>query len=326
MARGGWRLAIGSVVFAGVLLFSVTGRSDSGREGRQIVALGQVLFSDVRLSAGGGLSCASCHRPDLAWSDGARQAVGERGRVGRRNTPTLAGVFRRGALFWDGAAADLNTATTRPLFDPLEMANKSEEDLLGRMQDDAVYRSLFDAAFGSPEPSMVRIAGALAAFVGTLERQSRYDRYRAGEMAALNGEEIRGLEIFNGKAGCTACHGGGDLTDDGFHNTGLAMPGETGSDTGRHGVTGLAADAGRFRTPTLRAVGITAPYMHNGAFPDLDAVVRFYERGGGQPWLRNAREAGDPVLAAMATVSPLIQPFSLSQEERRALVAFLNAL
>ena len=164
------------------------------------------------------------------------------------------------------------------------------------------------------------------AYLAGLETPTRLDRFAAGDAAALDDREIRGLHLFRTRAGCANCHHGPLLSDGRFHNLGLSGYGEPGADLGRHAVTGQPEDAGRFRTPSLRHVARTAPYMHSGHFPTLASVVAFYVRGGGEVWVRNAGEAADMLRRHAATLSPHVRPLDLTPAERADLVAFLGAI
>ncbi|WP_430037016.1 cytochrome-c peroxidase [Neorhizobium sp. BT27B] len=289
-----------------------------------LAALGARLFTDPSLSKGGKTACSSCHMPSRSFTDGRARSIGDSGIQTRRNTPTLLSVSRRATYFWDGAEAEFQAAVQRPLFDPDEMGNVSADALVVRIRLAEDYESDFARAFGSPEITLTRIGEALAAYIRDIDEASRHAA--AAEKPSLTSQQLAGRRIFSGKAGCGMCHAGPALTDEAFHNTGLAMPGEAAADTGRFSVTGDPSDAGRFRTPSLRAVASTAPYMHNGAFADLDMVIRLYERGGGSPWVRDQAEEADPVARNMASVSPLLAPFVLTEDERNALIAFLKKL
>lgn len=289
-----------------------------------IVALGARLFTDPSLSKCGKTACSSCHMPSWSFTDGRARSIGDSGIQTRRNTPTLLSVSRRATYFWDGAEIEFQAAVQRPLFDHDEMGNVSADTLVDSIRSEGDYERDFAQAFGSPEITQARIGEAMAAYIRDIDEAAR--RAAEAEKPSMTSQQMAGLQIFSGKAGCGVCHAGPALTDEAFHNTGLAVPGEAAADTGRFSVTGDPSDAGRFRTPSLRAVASTAPYMHNGAFADLDMVIRFYERGGGSPWVRNQAEEADPVARNMASVSPLLRPFVLTEDERKALIAFLKKL
>ncbi|MGI2033918.1 cytochrome-c peroxidase [Rhizobium panacihumi] len=322
--RGSW-FAIAVLLSGSCAIFAQDiGTTAVGQADTSIVALGARLFDDPALSGGGRTACSTCHMPSRYFADGLARSVGDSGHPARRNTPTLLSAAGRTTYFWDGVETDLRSAVQRPLFDPDEMGNLSSETLLETIKSRRGYEADFAGVFGSTDISLSRVADALVAYLRDIDASFRHDA-KVSQLA-LAWQQRAGLRIFRGKAGCGTCHTGASLTDDSFHNTGLAMPGEAGVDPGRFSVTGTVSDAGRFRTPSLIAVANTAPYMHNGAFTDLDMVIRFYERGGGSPWLRNQWEEADPVARSMATVSSKLRAFELTAQEREALLAFLKTL
>ncbi len=220
----------------------------------------------------------------------------------------------------------LDEQSLRPLTQPDEMGFTSIDAVLARINSAPASLSAFSDA-GDPAPiTRAALGRALAAYLRTLDTPTRWDRFLAGEPAALDDREIRGLHLFRTKAGCANCHFGPRLTDDGFHNLKISAFGEPSQDLGRFDVTGNPDDAGRFRTPSLRHVARTAPYMHNGLFETLEGVVNFYARGGGEVWARNADEAAHPLYPHAARLSRHIRPLDLSDDEKAALVAFLRAL
>ncbi len=278
------------------------------------VALGRALFFDPRLSADGTVSCASCHDPARAFTDGRPVAIGIGGRAGTRNTPTILNralrAGRETPLFFDGRAATLEAQVLVPLAHPLEMGSPPDR-AAAAIAAVPGYAPLFAAAFGDPAVDVARLARAIAAFERTLvSGDSALDRFQiGGAWDALSPAALEGRALFLGKAGCVECHGGYNLTDERFHNLGVGMDAPS-PDLGRFLVTGKDEDRGAFKTPTLRDVARTAPYMHDGSLPTLAEVVDFYDRGGTpNPWL-------DPDMA----------PLGLTVAERAALVAFLEAL
>jgi cytochrome c peroxidase len=272
------------------------------------VALGARLFFDRRLSSDSTIACADCHRPERGFADGKRVAEGVRGRRGTRNTPAIINRTYGRAFFWDGRAPALELQVLQPIQNPVEMAAELPE-LVARLDRDPAYASSFRAVFGRP-PDATSLSHALASYVRMLlSGRSRYDRHEAGERDALDAAEREGLGLFRGRARCATCHSGSNFTDEDFHNTGISWN-DGGGDPGRHGVTGRPEDRGKFKTPTLRDVELTAPYMHDGSFDTLEAVVEFYDRGAG----RNPN------------LDPALRPIGLSAAERRSLVAFLKAL
>ncbi len=262
----------------------------------QLVALGRRLFFDRNLSRDGKLSCAACHDPDRAFSDG--RPVG-----GTRRAPTLVNRDRGRSFFWDGRAATLEQQVIQPILDPgeLGMTRESVQALIRS----APYRTLFGDA-----PTLDRLAVALASYVRTItSADSPYDRFERGDKTALTRAEIRGLFLFRREAGCSACHYGPNLTDEDFHNTGIASRAGTRVDSGRAAVTGNPKDRGAFKTPTLREVARRGPYMHDGSLATLEQVVDYYDRGG-----------------EGAGLDAHMRPLHLTAAEKHDIVAYLGAL
>jgi cytochrome c peroxidase len=264
-----------------------------------LVAAGKKLFFDARLSADGVVSCATCHDPKRAFADTHRLSPGVFQRTGTRHTPALIARSSSTLQFWDGRAATLEQQVLEPIKNPKEMA-MTVEAVLDRLQRDREYQG-WDAG---------RLAAALAAYIRTIQSvDSPVDRFlRQG--VPLSALELEGLRLFRDKARCYLCHSGDHYTDESFHNTGVAWQRGQLADAGRAFVTGKAYHRGAFKTPTLREVARTAPYMHDGSIATLAEVVEFYDEGGRKnPWLDEN-----------------IQPLHLSDAEKRALVAFLAAL
>ena len=273
------------------------------------VQLGKHLFFDKRLSKDETISCATCHSPAKGFSNALAVAKGVSGELGNRNVPTVVNRLYGRAEFWDGRAETLESQALGPLFNPLEMG-MNEELLLERVKTDAVYGKLFYEAFGDPEPTVERIGKAIACFERTLVTgSSAFDRYEwNGEMSALSASAVRGLALFRGKARCSTCHIGTNFTDETFHNIGAGEAGQ--NDEGHAAVTGDPADFGKFKTPTLRNIAQTAPYMHDGSLERLEDVIAFYDRGG-RP---------NPNLDVE------MKPLGLSESEKEDLRTFLASL
>jgi cytochrome c peroxidase len=278
----------------------------------QRAALGRLLFFDPLLSEDGRLSCAHCHQPARAFSDGLPVARGKDGRALSRNTPTLWNVGFKPRLMWDRRASSLEEQARIPLLAADEMAADPER-LVARLAAVPEYRERFARAFPGPAPlDLANVTRALAAFERTLvSRRSRFDRYAAGERGALSAEERRGLALFRSlNTRCFECHR--LPTFDAPLALGVGVPS---ADPGVGGVSGEAAERGLFGVPTLRNVARTAPYMHDGSLATLSAVVDFYRRGGGR------------VLGVAADrVDGQVRAFSIGDDEAAALVAFLGAL
>ncbi len=206
------------------------------------------------------------------------------------------------------------------------MANPDLDSVLARLRADPDYATRFAEVYGAGPISADTLADALVAFQSHLETETRFDRFADGDRNALTDQEVWGLHLFRTKARCANCHFGPLLTDDRFHNLKISFFGEKAQDLGRYQVTHLPDDVGRFRTPSLRHVGETAPYMHNGLFPTLEGVINLYDRGGGEVWARNRSEAENPLYPLAAQLSSHIRPLGLSDEEKAALAAFLRTL
>ena len=255
------------------------------------VAFGERLFFDTRLSRDGTRACASCHRPEKAFADRRRVARGIGDADGTRNVPALINRGYGTAFFWEGRAASLERQALEPILNPNELGLSVAEleQRTGRRASE--------------------VAEALASYVRTIgSGNSRFDRYAAGKMD-LNATEKAGFALFRSR-GCAACHTGPNFTDEQFHNTGVAWREGALADEGRFVITGATRDHGAFKTPTLREVARTAPYMHDGGLATLEDVVEFYSKGGRlNPYLDSG-----------------LRPANFSSSETRALLAFLRAL
>jgi cytochrome c peroxidase len=274
------------------------------------VALGKQLFFDPRLSGDNTMSCATCHLPDKAFGDGLAQSEGHDGKILPRNSPTLLNAAWHETLFWDGRAGSLEEQALIPIQAPMEM-NQDLKELEHELAATPGYVKQFQAAFGSRATSD-SIAKALAAFQRTLvTRPSPFDRYLQGDRDALTDQAKRGLELFVGEADCIRCHHGPLLSDGQFHRVVVSR-----TDVGREAVTGLKADRGKFRTPTLRNIGQTGPYMHDGSMQSLMEVVEYYFRGVPAASPEGLRLDVDPLLLGSYSDIPAIVAFlkSLSGE------------
>ena len=253
------------------------------------ITLGRKLFFDKRLSRDGSMSCASCHDPKLGFGDSRKVAVGVGGRIGTRRAPRIINRVYGSSFFWDGRSTTLEDQVLRPISDPNEM------DLQ------------LTAAVSRTGVDVESLRDALASYVRTiLSGDAPYDRYLQGDSAALSDQQRFGLKLFSGKAGCTACHVGPNLTDERFHNTGIGWT----VDPGRFAVTKKPEDRGAFKTPSLREVALTPPFMHDGSLATIEEVIDFYDKGG----KKNERLDDD------------VRELNLSSDEKTALGAFLRAL
>jgi cytochrome c peroxidase len=245
------------------------------------IELGKKLFFDTRLSLDRASSCATCHSPEKAFADSLPRAKGFKGALLPRNSPTVLNAAYNSAQFWDGRAATLDEQCKGPLLAPAEMNMLDEKHLVDRLNSIPGYRHDFQSIFGG-SPSLDSVTRAVAAFERTLVTpDSRFDRYAMGDKSALSDSEKRGLILFIGKAACSECHNGPNFTDNKYHNLGIAAAHGSPDDVGRFAVTKNAEDRNSFKTPTLRNIALTAPYMHDGSSATLEEVVELYDRGGG---------------------------------------------
>lgn len=304
------------------------------------IALGRTLYFDKRLSIDGTLSCASCHDPALAFADAKVVAVGARDRRGTRNAPTILNAVFSEIFFWDGRARSLEDQVKHPLMSSFEMGMTTERELITRLSSIYEYQRQFKRVFKSDGVTIDTIAKAIAAYERTLlSGNSPFDRFITGQKTALTEAQKRGWELFKGKAQCIECHTYSSrnpfFTDFKFHNTGVTVADTTldelvrsfgksskdnsgavlahsagFSELGRFAVTLQHGDIGAFKTPTLRDLELTSPYMHDGSIKTLIDVVQFYNRGGNANRYLDGR----------------MHPLQLSDAEVNDLVEFLRSL
>lgn len=273
------------------------------------VELGRLLFFDPRLSKDGSVSCASCHVPSKGFSDPRQFSLGVGGKQGGRNAPAAMNAAYNHLQFWDGRAGSLEEQALGPIQNPIEMA-ETLEGVVKKLKKVKAYRHRFQEVFGE-DVSADGIAKAIAAFERTLiSTNSPFDRLIAGDKSALSESAQRGFELFQGKARCVLCHNGPNLTDNKFHNIGVPQTGPLKEDAGRYAVTKRDSDRGAFKTPSLRSIVLTAPYMHTGGFKTLEEVMDFYNRGG------EAVKGKDPFMTAL----------NLTDQEKKDLGEFLKSL
>ena len=270
-------------------------------------ALGETLFHDRRLSLDESLSCASCHERGKGFADGKAQGRGVPGRPLKRHTPTLWNLAWSSPVFWDGRARSLEEQVAGPIESPDEMAQPLIS-VVTRLAADAAMVRAFAAAFPeTPQVNALNLARALATYERTfVSPPTRFDRWIAGDPQALTAGEVAGFRLFTGKAGCVKCHSGFAFTDYAFHDIGL--PSE---DRGRGAVLRLPVAEHAFKTPGLREIGRSAPYMHDGSLATLADVIRHYESG---------------VVARPTLSKDLTRKLRLTQAERADLIAFLGTL
>ena len=272
-------------------------------------ALGKLLYFDPRLSADNTVSCASCHSPAFAFTDGKAVSDGIRAQKGGRSAPTVINRAYSLNQFWDGRAKSLEEQAGGPMQNAIEMGN-THEGVVKSIQGIAGYAPLFAKAFGSPEIDIDRTTKAIATYERTvLSGNSAYDRYKAGNKRALSAAQQRGMDIYFNKAKCDQCHEGVNFTLNSYNNLGVGSD-KPNPDTGRYAVTKNDAEWGSFKTPTLRDIARTAPYMHDGSLATLEAVVDFYNKGG----IKNKN------------LDEKMKPLDLSKAEQTDLVAFLKSL
>ena len=302
------------------------------------VALGRTLFFDPRLSSDNTVSCATCHSPQAAFSDNRQVSLGVGLQAGDRNSPTIINRAFSREQFWDGRASSLEEQLKLPLINSKEMAMPSHELLVKKVAGIKGYKSWFKRVFAR-EVNIDDLARAIAAFERTVvSGNARYDEFKAGDQQALNEAEQRGLELFEGKARCSQCHNGPNFTDEKYHNLGVDWD-TVRVDLGRYKVTGNEQDIGAFKTPTLREIADTAPYMHNGTFETLEETVTLYNTGGiANPFLDVEMRRPNRTLEQLLEYyekrksegkpSPETElvKLDLTRQEQADLVAFLKAL
>jgi cytochrome c peroxidase len=275
------------------------------------IELGRMLYFDKRLSADGTISCASCHEPSKGFSDGRSTSAGIHGKTGARNAPTVINRLFSADQFWDGRAADLEAQSLGPVQNPIEMGN-TLDGMISSVRGISAYAPYFQAAFGSPDITPEHVSQAIATYERTvLAGDSPYDRFQAGDKRGLSEAAQRGLALFNDtkRGNCVTCHAGFNFTDESYHNLGIGMDKEK-PDFGRYEITKVETDRGAFKTPTLRNIAETAPYMHDGSEKTLEEVIDLYVKGG----------------VPNKFLSKEMHPVALSAPEKADLVAFLKSL
>lgn len=289
---------------------------------KHIIHLGKLLFFEPRLSGSGQISCSSCHTPTLGWSDGRITAQGHDHQQGPRNTPSILNVWFFDKLFWDGRANSLEDQAFGPINNEIEM-HGDFPTVVSRLGKIKGYPPLFDSAFGGQEITPERITSALATFQRTVvSRKSRFDEFLAGKKNALTDQEIRGLHFFRTQARCINCHNGPLFTDGQFHNIGLTYFSRKYEDLGLYATTKNPEDVGKFKTPSLRDVTKTEPWMHNGLFSDLLGIVNMYNSGMPNPPKTKEQEND----SLFPHTSKHIKPLNLTMDQREDIVAFLNSI
>jgi cytochrome c peroxidase len=255
------------------------------------------------------VSCASCHLPQHAFTDGAAVSTGIKSQKGGRSAPTVINRAYSLAQFWDGRATTLEDQAKGPIANPIEMG-MTHDAAVERLKGIAGYRAMFAKAFGTDEINMDRTAMAIASFERTvLSGNAPYDRYKRGNKSAMTASQVRGMDVFFEKAKCDKCHEGSNFTLNAYANLGVGTD-KPEPDVGRYAVTKDPRDWGVFKTPTLREIEHTAPYMHDGSLKTLEEVVDLYDKGG----------------IPNKNLDANIKKLHLSDAEKKDLVEFLKAL
>ena len=286
--------------------------------------LGKMLFFDPRLSGSGQISCSNCHNPELGWTDNLTRSFGHDRQTGGRNAMTILNVGFATSLFWDGRAPSLEAQSTMPIQDQKEMkahlsvAVENIANIKG-------YKSFFDKAFFDKKINVENIQMAIATFERTISSPpGKFDKFISGQSNAFTDQEVEGLHLYRTKANCISCHNTPYFSDNQFHNDGQALIATKNEDLGRYNVTKNKADVGKFRTPTLREVSRTGPWMHHGHFPSILDVVELYNLGNPSPIQNKYKGTIDEQM--IGKTSPILRKLNLSKSEVKALVAFVGTL
>lgn len=271
--------------------------------------LGRLLYFDNRISADGTLSCATCHHPKTGFTDCLPVSTGIRGQKGGVSSPTVINRAYGMLQFWDGRASSLEAQAVGPMANPIEMGS-THAMVVETLRKIPGYRARFKKVFGTEEFTLDEVAKAIATFERTVvSGDSPYDKYKAGQKSAMTASQVRGMDVYFNKAKCDKCHEGPNFTLNSFHNLGVGQD-KANPDEGRYAVTKNPADFGAFKTPTLREIEHTGPYMHDGSLKTLEEVVDYYDKGG----------------IPNKNLDPEMKKLNLTATEKTDLVAFLKAL
>ena len=288
---------------------------EDNRYSKEKAELGWLLYFDKRLSGDLSVSCASCHAVDKAFTDGQAVSIGIKGQKGGRSAPTVINRAYSTLQFWDGRAESLEEQAKGPIANPLEMtlekeADKAHEGSVARLRAVPGYVSRFKKVFENDKLDINQVAKAIATFERTVySGNAPFDRFRDGDKKAMSEAQVRGRDVFFNKAACDSCHIGFNFTDASFANIGIGMD-KKDPDLGRFLVTGRDEDRGAFKTPTLREIEHTGPYMHDGRYRTLEEVVDHYDKGG----IKNEH------------LDQRMKPLKLTKQDKSDLVVFLKAL
>jgi len=301
-------LSLGLAAFSIFLLVPKPAHA-AGNPTTEIIELGRLLFFDKRLSADNTISCATCHDPKRGFTDNQPVSTGIKGQKGNRNAPTVINRIFGTIQFWDGRAASLEDQAKGPLTNPVEMGMTDHNAVVSKLKKIKFYAEQSRKIFGR-EINIDDVASAIASFERTVvSDDSKFDLFVGGDAKALNASEKNGLDLFSGKGRCAVCHSGPRFSDEDFHNIGVGMNGKN-PDLGRFNVTHKDEDKGAFKTPALRDISSTAPYMHDGSLKTLKDVIEFYDTGG----------------IPNPNLHPIIEKLELSKKEKADLESFLKAL
>lgn len=279
------------------------------------VELGRLLYFDKRVSSDGSVACASCHAPEKGFTDGAAVSTGIGGQKGGRSAPTVINRAYSTLQFWDGRAATLEEQAKGPIANPIEMTSEksgeaAHDACVARLRKLPGYVKQFEQVFGTKTFNIDHVAQAIATFERTvLSGNAPFDRYNHGDKKAMSESQVRGMNIFFNKAACDSCHLGFNFTDGSYVNIGIGMD-KKDPDLGRYAVSKKDEDKGAFKTPTLRDIEHTGPYMHDGSLKTLEEIVEHYNKGG----IKNDH------------LDQRLKPLKLSAQDKKDLVAFLRAL
>ncbi|WP_312076749.1 cytochrome c peroxidase [Chryseobacterium sp.] len=286
--------------------------------------LGKTLFYDPRLSKSNQIACASCHDPELGWTDNRTFSFGHDRQVGSRNAMTIMNVAFAKSLFWDGRAASLEQQSKMPIEDVKEMSEHIDiaTEKIAKIKG---YEFLFEKAFGDKKVTKEKIAKAIATFERTLiSPASKFDKFIDGQSSLYSDDEVMGLHLFRTKAQCMNCHNSGYFSNNQFENDGTSLLGSKHEDLGLYLITKKPEDVGKFRVPTLREITRTGPWMHNGAFTPLTDVLTFYSNGNPEP--PKKKSTVHEGITLESEKSDKLKFLDLSPIEIRQLEAFLGTL
>lgn len=310
--------------FEDIGVLSVPPENTSNLYTKEKYELGKALFFEPRLSQSNTISCGSCHQPDKGWTDHEERSFGHDNQKGKRNAMTIINTAYADKLFWDGRAINLEHQAMFPIADPVEM-NEKLPIAIRKIKDIPEYKTLFSQAFGDDQINMQNLQKAIAVFERTIiSPKTKFDKFISGESDIYSDSELRGLHLFRTKAQCINCHNTGYFSDNQFHNDGLTHLGTKHEDLGLYYVTNNDSDKGKFKTPTLREVSKTGPWMHTGFFKDLESVIDYYNLGNPMPVSKSYFE--NDADREVPDKSEMLTKLNLSDQEKTDLLNFLETL